>query len=202
MLRRSTILMLLTGAGAAVFSYTPTAAQWLTIGREQGYVPETVPAEVTDPPVMAAAALTILTTFAVFLVTRFAVMLGWSPLKTAGVVQVVTRTIEDHGREIITGRKRRAEIREEIAHADAERDELAREYAANEKERQELAAYSAMADNDVLKAEKLLDQAEAARDDMRKRHTANIARGMEVQSKLLALRAAKYDLVKEQGQLA
>lgn len=201
-MRRSTLFMLLAGAGAAAFNYTPQAAAWLTIGRDQGYIPESVPSEVTDPTLFPALGLAMVLSTAVWLARKAMGFIGASPMKTAVVVQVVEQTIQDRGREIITGRKRRAEIREEIAHADAEREELAREYAANEKDRQELAVMCAMADTDVLTAERQLNKTESAREDFRKKHAANISRGMEINSRLIALGAAKSELVEEQKQLS
>lgn len=210
MLRRSTILMLLTGAAAAVFSYTPTAAQWLAIGKDQGYVPAQVPVEMTEPPLVPAAVVTVAAFALAWLVRAMLRAFGESDVRSAIAGEAVRQRIDPpamegtatHGREIISNRTRRAEIRRDIEAADAERQELARELTEIKKEDGELVQYIAMAEVDVVKAEKECDWRRKERDDLRFKRTNKQSRGLEITAKLEALAAVKTELLAEQRDLA
>jgi hypothetical protein len=221
---RRILVTLIVGAGAAMFSYTPTAAQWLTIGREQGYVPETLPAEMTDPPAVGAAVLTVIV-FAVGYIVRL--LLGFtglsSPLRTEIVVKAVTQQIEsgarkitppgweksggavgtaDHGRELIDKRLRRAEIRRDIEAADAEREELTVSHRLAIQDAQEFKKLHEASEINVTRSRDRLLRDERDRDELKSKHSAATSRISEIAARLQGLGAAKQDMISEQSRLS
>lgn len=201
-MRRSTLITLIIGAGTAMFSYTPTAAQWLAIGREQGHIPEQIPAEMTDPPVVAAGALTLFVTLAVMLFRFLYVRMGASGFEVAVATQAVQQSIEDQGRQIISNRMRLKDNQREVAEAEIARVELMKERAA-------LVAEVAAGDT-MLKASKLeivrqrdaLTKAEADHNSFDREVQEKRDRLDDIHRNLSSLGAVKSQLLVEQRQLS
>ncbi len=198
---RRTLFTLVAGAALAVFSYSPSAASWITTGREQGVIPETLPAEATDPPIAPAAALTLIAWAVCWIVGRAMGLTGARPIEIAVAVKAVERTIHDHGREIISGRKRLKENREELKEAEAAEVELKRELKVNAEDLDALANLISSSEMEMRKARDVLNRHERDVDQLLQSQRESKARKAEIDTRLGALSAAKSQLLIEQREL-
>ncbi len=198
---RRTLFTLVAGAALAVFSYSPSAASWITTGREQGVIPDQVPAEATDPPIAPAAALTLIAWAVCWIVGRAMGFTGARPIEIAVAVKAVERTIHDHGREIISGRKRLKENREELKEAEAAETELKRELKVNAEDLDALANLISSSEMEMRKARDVLNRHERDVDQLLQAQRESKARKAEIDTRLGALSAAKQQLLIEQREL-
>jgi septal ring factor EnvC (AmiA/AmiB activator) len=195
---RSTILMATTSAAAAMLSYTPTCAQWLEMGRAEGYVPEEA-----EPRAVVAAGLVVVAWAAGWLVMRLWSAMGRSGFEAVAVSTAVQeRVLAMDGHDIVSRRLRRKEIDKHVGECDEETRELAKSQTELLKQIREDDEMIGLMRSEVAKAKSLLEKHQGDLDSYLDTAAERRQQQSESYARIVAISQAKVELLAERKGLA